>query len=80
MQEGDDARNTRKFQEQVIGLWRTKAKKRGEGTWYDILIAGDTAYNDFLISDDNDQRRRCEYLRKRGLLSFQAISLEEFMK
>jgi hypothetical protein len=65
-------------QEQVLGAWRTKAKSKGEGTWYDITIAGSAAYVDVLISDDGNQRARCEFLRARGLLSFRVTTLLGF--
>lgn len=65
--------------EQVLGMWRTKGTGRGKGTWYDIFIAGAAAYNDILISDDKNQRDRCEFLRKIGLLGFRSIPLREFI-
>jgi hypothetical protein len=34
---------------------------------------------DLLVSDDENQRRRCEFLRQRGLLSFKTMSLDEFI-
>ena len=67
-------------QEHVIGLWRTKGGNRGKGAWYDMFIAGAAAYNEFLISDDDNQRRRCEHLKKTGLLGFHPITLQEFLK
>jgi hypothetical protein len=73
-------RTTTPEQEQVFGLWRTKGKARGEGVWYDAFIAGEAAYMDLLVSDDDNQRRRCDFLRKRGLLSFESKSLDDFLR
>jgi hypothetical protein len=67
-----------KKQEPVLGAWRTKRKGKGEGTWYDVTIAGSAAYVDVLISDDADQRARCKFLRSRGLLTFRAVKLSAF--
>ncbi|NMO19955.1 hypothetical protein HPC49_20365 [Pyxidicoccus fallax] len=67
-------------QEEVLGVWRTKGKGKGEGTWYDTYIAGTAAYADFFISDDGGQRRRCEFLRQRHLVTFTSISLNEVLR
>ncbi len=75
-----DQATTTPQQEQVFGLWRTKGNKaRGQGVWYDAFIAGEAAYMDLLVSDDDNQRRRCEFLRERGLLSFRTMSPSEFI-
>ncbi len=74
-----DRQTTTAEQEQIFGLWRTKGKGRGEGAWYDTYIAGEAAYLDLLVSDDENQRRRCQFLRQRGLLSFDSESLAEFL-
>jgi hypothetical protein len=67
-------------QEQVLGMWRTKAKQKGKGTWYDIFIAGAAAYVDLFISDDRNQLSRCSLLRDLNLLTFRPITLAEFLK
>ncbi|MGO9829310.1 MAG: PIN domain-containing protein [Myxococcaceae bacterium] len=64
---------------QILGLWRTKGGSSGRGAWYDTFIAGAASYVDTLVSDDIEQRRRCEFLRKRSLLSFRSVSLAEFL-
>jgi hypothetical protein len=67
-------------QEELFGLWRTKKKGRGQGTWYDTYIAGAAAYVDLFVTDDTDQRRRCNFLRRRNLLTFRTASLAEFIE
>lgn len=74
---GREITSDSRAQEEVLGAWRTK--KNGEGTWYDVFIAGAAAYADLLISDDVDQRRRCEFLRQRRLVTFRAVSLVDFV-
>lgn len=74
-----DPSETTAEQEQVLGVWRTKGKGKGDGAWYDAFIAGTAAYMDILVSDDKNLRRRCEFLRKRGLLSFRTQELSEFL-
>lgn len=66
-------------QEQVLGTWRTKARQRGKGTWYDIFIAGAAAYVDLFVSDDDNQLRKCSFLAERNLLTFRSIKLSEFL-
>ncbi len=66
-------------QAQIFGRWRTQRKGFGEGVWYDSYIAGEAAYMDLLVSDDENQRWRCDFLRQRGLLSFKTMSLAEFI-
>jgi hypothetical protein len=66
-------------QAQLFGRWRTQRKGFGEGVWYDSYIAGEAAYMDLLVSDDENQRWRCDFLRQRGLLSFRTMSLDEFI-
>ncbi len=68
-------------EKQVLGWWRTKSEgKGGLGVWYDTFIAGEAAYMNQLVSNDGNQRCRCEFLRKRGLLSFDSMSLSEFVR
>lgn len=66
-------------QEDVLGVWRTKKKGRGEGAWYDAYIAAAAAYAHVFVTDDDEQRRRCEFLRRRKLLTFRTMSLAEFL-
>ncbi len=75
-----DRQATTKAQENVLGMWRTKKKGRGEGTWHDIAIAAAAAYVDLFISDDRDQLNRCSFLRDRNLVTFRPITLAEFLE
>jgi hypothetical protein len=62
----------------ALGVFRTKsANKGGVGTWYDDDIAATCAQADVLVTRDNDLRRKCEWLRDRGLLVFRTMSLSE---
>jgi len=74
-----DRQATTPAQEQVLGLWRTKRKGLGEGVWHDTFIAGEAAYMDLLVSDDKNQRKRCDFLRERHLLKFKTTSLDDFI-
>ena len=62
-----------------IGLWRTKRGNKGTGAWYDGFVAAASAYVGALITEDDEQRRRVEFLRKRSLVSFRAEDLAGFI-
>lgn len=65
--------------ETILGLWRTKRPGKGEGMWYDAYITAEAAYSHVFVTDDTDQRRRCDFLMQRSLLTFRTVSLAEFL-
>lgn len=63
----------------LLGLHRTKAAERGMGSWYDAYIAGSCGHLDVFVTADTNLRNRCEWHRKRGLLTFETVLAKEFL-
>lgn len=57
-----------------------RMKKIDPNNWPDLFIAATAAYGDFLVSDDITQREICNFLNKKGVVRFKAISSADFIR
>lgn len=52
-------------------------KKISEGQWYDIAIAATASYCEYFVTNDNNLRAFCEFLREKGVLRFKTFSVSD---
>ena len=54
-------------------------QKIRDGNWFDLAIVAQASQFDFLVSNDEDQRKICNFLESKTIIKAKAIKLQDFL-